>query len=268
MKQVKLLKKLKLLLKKIRCPRYLHYFGPKKYEFVQHAHALLLKEALRCSFRRLTKLLNLLGVDVPTYSALCKSRKRIPLWIWRKLLSLSVNATTPIVAVDGTGFSRTSPSYHYIKRIDRSNPIKRYAKLSALFDIKTKRFMAIKARIKPRHDMQDMKYLLKFIPKETTLLGDTAYDAEWLHEVCYWKKIQTVIKSRKNVKRGWARKKQMKNYSESLYHQRSLVEAGFSSIKRKYGGAVLARKAKGVKVELYCKVICHNLELCVNRFST
>ena len=53
----------------------------------------------------------------------------------------------------------------------------------------------------------------------------------------------------------------MKNYSEEKYHQRSLIESGFGSLKRKYGGTVLAKKAKGVKTEIYCKAIPHNLSL-------
>ena len=80
-REVKLVKKVSSLLSKINCPKYLHHFGPKKYKFMQHAIALLLKEVLRLSFRRVSKILIMFGIEVPTYSALCKSRKRIPFWI-------------------------------------------------------------------------------------------------------------------------------------------------------------------------------------------
>ena len=53
-KEVKLVEKLNGLLKQLNQREYLHYFGPKKYKFVQHALALLLKEALKCSFRRIS----------------------------------------------------------------------------------------------------------------------------------------------------------------------------------------------------------------------
>ena len=53
----------------------------------------------------------------------------------------------------------------------------------------------------------------------------------------------------------------MKNYSNEEYHQRSLVESGFGSLKRKYGGIVLAKKVKGIKTEIYCKAIAHNIGL-------
>jgi len=54
----------------------------------------------------------------------------------------------------------------------------------------------------------------------------------------------------------------MKNYSDERYHQRSLIEAGFGSLKRKHGGAVLAKNIKRVKTGIYCKAISHNLGLC------
>jgi len=58
----------------------------------------------------------MLGLAVLTYSALCKMRERMPLWIWNKLLTLTAGETSGIIAIDGTGFSRTNPSFHYLKR--------------------------------------------------------------------------------------------------------------------------------------------------------
>lgn len=259
-KEVKLTRKIDWLLKKLNCPRFLHHFGPKKYKFKQHAAALLLKEVCKMSFRRVSKLLSLLGIKVPSFSALCKMRKRIPHWIWEKLLRLTSGMRYEQVAIDGTGLSRTNPSHHYLKRID-GKKVKRYAKLSALFDIKSKKFCALRVRTKPRHDIKDAKYLLKRVDIQKTLLGDTAYDAEWLHELCFEKGVQTQIKPRKNVKRGFYRRKQMKNYSEKEYHQRSLIESGFGSLKRKYGGSVSGKSIVSVKPEIYCRAIAHNLGL-------
>ncbi|MFH1290944.1 MAG: IS5 family transposase [archaeon] len=260
-KEVKILKKLNGLLKQLSCPHYLHYFGPKKYKFVHHACALLLKETLKCSFRRISKLLYLLGIKVPTYSALCKSRKRIPLTVWQNMLTLTAGETSGKVAIDGTGFSRTNPSFHYIKRIDRKKPVKRFGKLSALFDLVTKKFLRLKIRSKPRHDIKDAKLLLRHQKGVRRFYGDRGYDAEHLHYYCLEKNIQTIIKPKKKTRKGWARKKQLKSYTDEEYHQRSLIESGFGSLKRKYGGSVLAKRAKDLKVEIYCKAISHNLEL-------
>lgn len=260
-KEVKLVKKLNGLLKQLNQREYLHHFGPKKYKFVSHAVALLLKEALKCSFRRISRLLHQLDVITPTYSALCKSRKRIPIQLWNSLLKATAGMKHDVVAVDSTGFSNSNPSHHYIKRINRRDPIKSYTKLSALFDLIRKKFTALRVRIKPRHDMKDVKYLLRQSSPKKKLIGDSAYDAESLHEYCYWKNIKAIIKPRVNSKKGWARKKHMKFYSEEEYHQRSLIESGFASLKRKYGGYVLAKKSRSIKAEIYCKAISHNLRL-------
>lgn len=229
---------------------------------MHHAVALLLKEALECSFRRISKLLELLGIKIPTYSALCKSRKRIPVAVWQKLLELTAELSSGFIGIDGTRLSQTNPSFHYVKRIDAKKPVKRFTKLSALFDLVTKKFLGLKVRKKPRHDIKDARPLINRTKGIKKLYGDTGYDAESLHRACLDKKIQTVIKPGKNVRRSWAKKKQMINYSEEDYHRRSLIEAGFGPLKRKYGGNVLAKSATGMKVEIYCKAISHNMKLC------
>lgn len=266
-KEVKLVKKLKRLLKQVGCPRWLHHFGPKKYEVYQHILVVLLMQICpSLSLRRACNLLKNLGFFVPTYSAVCKFRQRLPFYLWENILRASAGTQHEKAAIDSTGFSRSNPSYHYIKRICLRKAIKRFAKLSALFDIKSKRFIALRVRSRARHDSKDAKYLLKRVHLKR-LYGDTAYDAEWLHEYCFDYGIQTMIKPRKNVKRGLYRKKQMKKFSEEEYHQRSLIESGFGSLKRKHGGSVAGRNIKSMKTEVYCKAIAHNLSL-RERFST
>lgn len=260
-KETSILKKVGNLLQKIKCPRFLHHFGPKKFKFKQHVTALLLKEILKCSFRRCSKLLEMFEIKTPTYSALCKSRKRIPIKIWNSLLKLTAGINHKKVAVDSTGFSRTNPSLHFLRRFYRQGLVKRYAKLSAFFDLPTRKFIALKVRIKPRHDIMDVRYLMNQSSPKEKLFGDSAYDAESLHERCFDNRIQTIIKPKKNVRKGFYRRKQMKNYSEKEYHQRSLIESGFGSLKRKYGGSVSGKSFKSVQTEISCKAIAHNLNL-------
>ena len=184
-KEVKLVKKVNRLLQRIGCPRFLHHFGPKKYKFRQHVFALLVKEVCQLSFRRVSELFTLLGFEIPTYSALCKSRKRIPIGLWQRLLNHTAGVCSGFIAVDSTGVSMNNPSFHYVKRIDSPRPIRGYAKVSVAFDIKKKKFCSVKIRTKPRHDTKDVKYLLEKVKRLKTFYGDTAYDAEWLHEYCY-----------------------------------------------------------------------------------
>ena len=259
-KEVKLLKKINCLLKKLNCRNYLHYFGPKKYKLKHHLFALILMESYQLSLRRVEKMLEMFGIKVPTYSALCKRRKKIPTAIFEKLIQITSGLKHKIVAIDATGFSRTNPSYHFIKRIDRKNPIKFYAKLSILFDLEKNKIINLNSRIKPTHEIKDAKILLRNLDVRF-LLADKAYDAEWLHKYCFEKNIQTIIPKKKNVKRGFYRRKQMKNYSEEIYHRRSLIESGFSAMKRKYGSYVRGKSINSINSELSCKALAHNLNL-------
>ena len=252
--------KIKRLFKIIGIGDYLHHYSPKTYKFSEHAEALLLMEVCQMSFERIEKFQKLNGKICPTYSALCKSRKRIPIKLWQKLLTLTAGLPSGKVAIDGTGFSKSNPSFHYLKRIDGSNP-KNYTKLSALLDLETKKFLMMRIRTTPRHDMQDVKYLLKRVGKIEGFYVDMGYDAEWLHEFCSWKGIQTYIPARRNVKIKKFRKRQMKNWDKKKYNLRSNVESGFSAIKRKYGGAVRARRIEGMRAEILLKGIAHNLKL-------
>ena len=261
----KLIKKVKLLLKRAKIPEWLHHFGPKKFKFFDHLFALLVKKAYQLSFRRTVKLLRGFGFKVPGYSALCKMRRRFPKPLWDALFHETIpQREVRVAAIDSTTLSRTSPSWHYIHRIGRKKPIKCPLKLSMIVETAgKKRILAMRLRVKhTSHDIKDVKYLLKRTkPNLAKLTGDTAYDAEWLHEYCFLKGITTIIKPRKNVKRGFYRKKMQKKYTERLYHRRSMVESVYSSLKRKFGQGTLARKVQTQRAEMYCAAILHNLSL-------
>jgi len=183
--------------------------------------------------------------------------------MWNSLLKLTSGEAFN-VAVDSTGFSRTNPSFHFVKRNDRKKPVNGYAKVSVFFCIERRKFLALRIRMQPRHDIKGINYLLRQNHEFKKLFVDSAYDAERLHEKLFYMKIRAVIKPKRKVHRGHFRKKQMRNYSEEEYHQRSLVESGFSVLKRKYGSYILARKAQSIRAEIYCKAIAYNLSL-VNR---
>jgi len=259
-KEVKLKIKIKRLLQKLKLPEFLHHFGPKKFKLEDHISGLLVMQICNSSLRRTELILNLFGAKAPNYSTLCKVRKRIPIKLWQKLLKLTAGLSSGKVAIDGTGISKTNPSFHYLKRIDSINP-KNYTKLSALFDLKTKKFLMMRIRTTPRHDMQDVKYLLKRISVVKSFYGDSGYDAEWLHERCYWNEIQTYIPPRRNVRIRKFRKIQMKNWDKKEYNLRSNIESGFSAIKRKYGSSVRAKKIEGMRAEILLRGIAHNLKL-------
>ena len=126
---------------------YLHNFGPKKYKLKQHLFALLFVQIAKWSFRRASVLLGELGFITPTYSALCKSRKKIPTGIFDKMLGLTINFKLKNVGIDSTGILIFNPSFHFVKRIDK------------------------------RHDVNDFEILFKKQNSFKNLFADTAYDS-------------------------------------------------------------------------------------------
>ena len=254
-KEKKLVKKVKCLLKRLGMPRWLHRFGPKTYEFYQHIVALLVKAFCRLSYRRTEKLLALLDVICPSKSALQYTAKKLKTDFWEKVLQ-ATRVDPYLVALDSTGLSRTNPSYHYLRRIDGKMP-RVYVKLNIAFDTWHKKFCTAKIRIIPRHDSKDAQELLSCHPN--IAVADKAYNAESLYRFCEEKQILFMCPTKKNAKRGWARKKMHKKFRTKTYNRRQLVEAGFSSLKRKFGASVSSKKSTTIKTEIYTRLVCHNL---------
>src|SRR3989344_1016129 len=260
-KEVKIIKKVKHLLKRLGCPRWLHHFGPKIYEFYEHLMPLLVRHFCKgLSYRKIVSLFDLFGFNCPSKSALQYTAKKIEVDLWNRILELTSGIRHHIIALDGTGFSVANPSYHYLRRIDGKIP-KNYVELSASFDTKLKKWCSAKVRIIPRHDIKDTKELITNI-NARIIVADKAYDAEWLHKFCIEKGMQTCIPIRDYGKvrcRNTLRRRLAKNIKQKTYGRRNMIEAGFSSLKRKFGSSVNSKTARTIRAEIYGKMICHNL---------
>ena len=259
-RQNKLVKKVKHLLRKLGMPRWLHRYGPKKYEFYQHLAALLIRFFCRLSFRRVKQLFDLLGMICPSKSALHYTSKKLNSGFWSRVLKATCG-NSYLIAIDSTGFSRTNPSYHYLKRIDGKMP-KIPIKVSTAFDTKKKKFAAAKIRVLPAHDTRDVRSLIK-LSQPKVLVADKGYDANWIHKYCNERGVKVHIPIRKWGKPKHhnfsARQKAAKFFRKRTYYRRELVESGNSSIKRKFGSSVNSKKVRMIRTEVYGRLACHNL---------
>ncbi|MAF50620.1 MAG: hypothetical protein CMH64_00865 [Nanoarchaeota archaeon] len=260
-KEIKLIKKVKRLLKQLRCPIYGHRFGPKTYEFYEHIVALLVRYYCRLSYRRVIYFMDLIGIRCPSKSALQYTANKIKSNLWNRLLDLTSGSRHEIVALDATGFSRTNPSYHYLRRIDGAMP-KVFVKLNAGLSIVNRKFCAAKIRVIPAHEIKDAKLLIKRSnPK--ILVADKGYDANHLHEYCFENNIEVHIPIREygKSKHKMMSKRRLaaKHFDEDIYHQREPIESGFSSVKRKFGSSVSSKKASTIRSDIYGRLVCHNI---------
>jgi hypothetical protein len=261
----KLVIKVKGLIRRAGLPRWLHHFGPKKYEFWQHGLAFIVKQECKLGYRRVTKLLRGLGYKTPCSSALCTRFNAIGMHIWQRLIDATTGVYTHLAAIDGSGMSRPLPSPYYYRRIDKPYPVQIPLKTSIIVDTKTKKILAVRLRAKRAHDVKDVRYLLKRVRnKPDKLLGDKGYDAEWIHRYCLTLGIKAVIPMRdygsKKIYRGKSyRKRAQKVFRLRTYHRREMVEAVFSAIKRKFGPSVSSLKLSAQKAEMCCRAIAHNI---------
>jgi hypothetical protein len=241
-----LIQKVKRLLRRARMPRWLHHYGPKKYEFWQHVLALLVRQQCQLSYRRVVSLLRGLGQTVPTYSALIKMTLRVPQALWQRLLVATRDDNARVVALDATTFPRSNPSYHYLRAINQISPSGKPAKLSILVDTRRKKVLEAHARAQPAHDVRDVQHLLKkHAPR--IVVADKGYDSEAIHEYCFDRGITSMIPKRTGVHRGFYRRKQLNKFRLRTYHRRSMVEAVFSRIKRLCGSTVRCRRARSIR---------------------
>ena len=222
--------------------------------------ALLVRAFCRLSFRSVVEFLDLLGMKCPSKSALQYTSAKLDSSFWQKVLK-ATSGNPYLVAIDSTGFSRTNPSYHYLKRIDGKMP-KVPIKVSTAFDTRKKKFCAAKIRVLPAHDIKDAKFLLRNSNPKIAV-ADKAYDANWLHIYCQDNQIKAHIpirnKGGSRNKRHTARRKAAEDFRLRTYHRRELAESGNSSIKRKYGSSVSSKTVRTIRTEVYARLACHNL---------
>ena len=267
-KENKLVKKVKGLIRKAGLPRWLHWFGPKKYEFWQHVLALIIKQECKLGYRRVSNLLNSLGFKTPTYSALAKMVNRIDFRLWQDLLNSTNLQKLNLVAIDGSGMSRPLPSPYYYRRIDKPYPVEIPLKLSIAVDTRTKKIVSLRIRSRMRHDVIDAKYLIRHLPsKPKCIIADKGYDAEYLHQFCVDRGIRTCIPIRNNGKPRVGvtrlRRTLAKKIRQKTYGRREMVEAVFGATKRKYGASVSSISAHARRAEMYCRAIAHNIIFCL-----
>ncbi len=255
----KLIKKVKLLLKKASMPRYLHHFGPKMYQLWQHIFALFFKADCKLSYRRTSKILRNLGFNVASKSTLQRYASKLKIPFWRRIFNLTIGKCSSIFSIDGTGLEKTSASKHYIKRIDSPYKFRKAFHFSIIVDKKGK-IQRLRLRKKYGSDVKDIKNLFKnLINKPKTVLMDKGYDAEWIHELFEKAGIKSIAPTRKNARRGFYRRKLMKNFPKKLYNKRNIVESIFHAFKQKYGSNIFSKKITSARSEIYCKAILHNI---------
>ncbi len=260
--QGRLHKKITRLLGQLGWPRWLHHFGPKKYEVRQHLLVVLVWSSTTMGFRRAVALLRGLGFAVPTFTAVIKWLGRLPTWQRRRLLAATAGAAfVAVAAIDSTGFALRERSPHYARRID-GKQLRIPVKWTILISTRTRKILATRARMRPAHDVRDVDIVLdRCRAPVRKLVADKGYDSEKVHASCARRGIISIIPSRRGVHRGRYRHRMRDFFKPRVYHRRETVECTIGVVKRRGGGSVRCRKVRTVRAELDFRAIAHNLKV-------
>ena len=260
-KKRKLVNKVKHLLERACVPRWLHHYGPKKFETSVLCLGLLVKQIYRLSYRRAAKFLAEYYNITIHFTTLQKAAKRFPRVLWQALLAATIEFDEVyLAAADGTGFSRSGPSHHYLRRIDRQGPVGRPIQAVAMIDVKRRKFLAGTFFVKPYGETKRIPTLHKqSCVAPDVLLLDKGFDAEWLHQWLNENGTFSVAPVRKNCRRGKHRKLMRDCMDWCLYWQRNIIESLFSALKRLFGATVKSIKSPMIHAELFCRLIAYNL---------
>jgi len=268
------------VLGEVRFPMHFFYRSKKMYNNFVHVFLLVYKERLNVSYRRFVEIADENNLQrmlcikrMPHFTTLQKFMQKIDKQLLEKMVRACnklVNLKDVEASVDGTGFSNTNPSHHYIKRVDGVE-VRNYTKTVFLTDNKTKLVLNIRTHSDNKHETLEFIPLVSELVKTLkTVLADKAYDSRKNREFCWKNNIEVHIPLRDwpQFREGYGhkphyykpRKKALKLFKTETYKRRSLIESVNSAIKRTLGSYVCSRRADQQQKQVTLKAIAYNIE--------
>jgi transposase len=249
-------------------PRYIQRCGPHKFRTAELVLGLAVREAYRLSYRRAAAFLDEYYNLQLHWTTLQKAAARLPAVFWHQVLCATAQIASMLAAIDATGYTRSCPSEHYLRRIDGVRP-QVPVKLSILVDVETRKILSARVRVKPAHDVRDVHGLIqRAAEKPFVLVMDKGYDSEPLHEWLDEWGVWSIAPTRRGCRRGRHRTRLRDHFPSEEYAQRNIVESVFKRLKALFGGHVRGRSARTVRAELFTRLILHNISWILKRFST
>lgn len=266
------------VLREVRFPMRFFYRSKKMYNNFVHVFLLVYKEKLNVSYRRFVeiadenKLQRMLCIKrIPHFTTLQKFMQKLD----KKLFEKMVRACRKLLklkdveaSVDGTGFSNTNPSQYYCKRVD-GKTARNYTKTVFLADNKSKLILNVRTHSDNSNETLDFIPLLKELTRTLrSVLADKQYDSMKNRVFCRDNSIAVHIPFRKlhrsrQQEFGTPSKRKIleRQFDETAYRRRSLIESVNSAIKRTLGGYVCSRRADNQQKQVTIKAIAYNLEV-------
>ena len=189
----------------------------------------------------------------------------------RPYRKLRDSAEPVAIAIDSTGI-KVYKAGEWMER--RHGKKKRYIKLHLAVDTETKEVVALEVSTDDTHDSKVLPGLLGEAEKRrgvSKVYGDGAYDTSEIYELLKSKGVEAVIKPRRSSRLDTpseARRMEVELYKELSYRRwakrkgygrRWSVETAYSTFKRAFGGACMAKTLENITKELMAKPSIYNV---------
>lgn len=268
------------LCKEYKIPVYGSKYSNKIFTNLQHLFLLICKEHQKCDYRTFVEFLYDSKIPsyislkrIPHFTTLQKFSQRISTKYFHKLIFSTrflFKEHGTFLGADCTGMELDQASHYYCKRINRNEPVKGFVTLNCISDLYNKNILAVKIRKKRRHDSIDFPSLFHKVEylDFDYFVADKGYDNEIYHQMIFEAGKTSLISLKNNSlplhrTNGEFRKKVKRHFEQNLYTQREITESIFSSLKRKYGSKLRARKFKTQRIEILTRVLAYNIERAV-----
>jgi len=271
---VKMCRTMLRIITRCRIPRWNHLKSNHIYSVWTHLILLTLRQYESKSYRRFVYLLQectgiqeYLGLSkIPHYTTLQKAAARLNGTILHKMLLefvLYKKVRLVLAGIDGTGFSYSTASYYYTKRIKLR---RKFLKIVVCADMNSQLVCTVMIHHNMVHDNPDFLPLLhrtnKIIPVDI-VLGDMGFDDENNHIGAKQIGITAIIPTRYAdvpIYRtsGIHRKEMKRNFPVQLFHQRSKSETIFFVIKRMMSEDITSRNEMTQDNEMLLRLVAYN----------
>jgi transposase len=208
--------------------------------------------------------------EIPHFTTLQKFLCRIKTLFlriaFRKTVNLfySSDENIPITAIDSSGFTSGYCSHYFSERTGKLR--KHFLKTSISVDTDQQvitGFVASKSRV---HDTRHAEKLLRQCHKtrkSDCYVMDRGYDSEAIHrlirEDLHANSVIPVRSWKNEVIRGTYRQEMARQFNDTIYPRRQLVENKFSVLKRRFSGDLKARRFLIQMKEIANKMIVCNI---------
>ncbi|MFQ5621231.1 MAG: hypothetical protein ACE5FT_05290 [Candidatus Nanoarchaeia archaeon] len=127
-----------------------------------------------------------------------KAIQKWPQWVWDALAGASAgDGPVETAAIDGTTFSRSNPSQHFMKNV-LGGKFSRQIQGVIMVNVDCRKFLSWRTRANPRGEKCDVPYLIRHSPVYLELvLMDKGFDSEPLHEWLRDEGIWSIAPTRK-----------------------------------------------------------------------